>query len=364
MRFKKGAKNMRRVGTVTAAAGLIFLGVWSILTNIDKSIADQMFKWWPVIIIFIGIEILVFLKQSTAEKKPRLSGLFIAVIIVFLVLNATQHVHSKFETMFHQHTVAISGDHFNWLNSDYKKIHVAKTIPFSPKEIVISANNGVFNIKKSPDNTLKIDGDIYVDKSSTLSEWEINEATDGTSTKLDFNGPVIAGASVDIYVPDGTSLRFESGYLKFDSTSANLDRLTVDCNDGNLNLGNIKNIQVKMHEGKAAVHSNSDCIIMDINNGKLDIDGRINNLTVNMNDGKVDINNEAESYANIQMNHGIVNYDTQNKDANVTLSVADGIGILNGRKIDSGEISTTFGAGNSKINMKVGNGKLSFSNRE
>ncbi|MBP2643397.1 MAG: hypothetical protein H6Q67_1284 [Firmicutes bacterium] len=355
---------MRKIGTLTAAAGLIFLGIWLMLANFDKSIADQFFNWWPILIIFIGLEILYFLKQNPSGEKPRPSGLFFAVIILFLILNASQNLHSHFEKIFYHHSCSLFENNFDWSNDHYKKVSTSQTLIPNSNDIVISASKGTFHIKKSPDNTLRIEGDVYVDPTSTLSDWKLNPEPNSGEMLLDFKNPDITMASVDIYVPDGASLWINADEVKLNSSKAGISKLSLDCNEGDLNLSNIKTMDIKMQSGNANLHGPSESITMNMDNGKLDLNGNVHQLSITMTDGELDINNTAEQDAHIQLNSGIINYNTHNKDAAVTLSVINGISILDGLKTVGGEINHTYGSGNSRITINLGNGKLSFSNRE
>ncbi|WP_201712712.1 hypothetical protein [Rossellomorea arthrocnemi] len=87
-----------RVGSISMGASLLFLGIYLLLSQLLKwDSAYVLAGWWPVILIVLGAEILIYLYFSKQEKPSLkydfLSILFVAVIgtvgIGFTVLQAT-----------------------------------------------------------------------------------------------------------------------------------------------------------------------------------------------------------------------------------------------------------------------------------
>lgn len=74
-----------RVGTVSMGAALVLLGVLLLFSRmLGLEIYPIMMSWWPVILIVLGIEILIFLvingKEKTSVKYDIFSILFIGFI--------------------------------------------------------------------------------------------------------------------------------------------------------------------------------------------------------------------------------------------------------------------------------------------
>jgi len=83
----KGGFNMRtwRVGTFSMGASLLFLGVFLLLSQLfGLELTHVMIAWWPVILVILGIEILVFLILSRQEK-PFLKYDFLSIFFVGIV---------------------------------------------------------------------------------------------------------------------------------------------------------------------------------------------------------------------------------------------------------------------------------------
>ncbi|RBP00884.1 hypothetical protein [Rossellomorea aquimaris] len=87
-----------RVGSISMGASLLFLGIFLLLSQLLKwDSAYVLAGWWPVLLIVLGAEILVYLFLSKQEKPilkyDFLSIIFVAVIgtlgIGFTVLQAT-----------------------------------------------------------------------------------------------------------------------------------------------------------------------------------------------------------------------------------------------------------------------------------
>ncbi|MEH7253311.1 DUF5668 domain-containing protein [Neobacillus niacini] len=88
-----------RVGTFSMGASLVFLGLFLFLSRfMGFDLVHVMTAWWPVLLIVLGIEILLYLFFSRRQEKPILkydviSILFVGLLgmvgILFATLSAT-----------------------------------------------------------------------------------------------------------------------------------------------------------------------------------------------------------------------------------------------------------------------------------
>jgi hypothetical protein len=87
-----------RVGTISMGASLVLLGLFLFLSRFfGYELVNVMTAWWPILLIVLGIEILLFLAFSRQEKPilkyDFLSIFFVGVLgtvgIVFAVLSTT-----------------------------------------------------------------------------------------------------------------------------------------------------------------------------------------------------------------------------------------------------------------------------------
>ena len=77
---------MRRVGTFTMGISLIFIGLTLIASLfLNLQYVSLIFKFWPVILIMLGVEVLFFLKESKKDGKP-VKYDFASIAIIMLVL--------------------------------------------------------------------------------------------------------------------------------------------------------------------------------------------------------------------------------------------------------------------------------------
>ncbi|MBI6872690.1 LiaI-LiaF-like domain-containing protein [Clostridium aciditolerans] len=78
----------RRVGTLTLGIVLISIGVIFFLsTFFNLSFEKEILKFWPLILISLGIEILVLNSLAVRQKlyvKYDLISLFLIVVVLFL----------------------------------------------------------------------------------------------------------------------------------------------------------------------------------------------------------------------------------------------------------------------------------------
>ena len=121
---------MRKVGTISSSVGLIFYGIWMIVTQNDKILASEVFKWWPVLFIVIGIEILILHGIRSTDKKVGFNPLIIFIVILFLVTNISIGVKDQVNKFVKNNNVDVSlanlKNIFENIDVNYNKIDVKK----------------------------------------------------------------------------------------------------------------------------------------------------------------------------------------------------------------------------------------------
>ncbi|TKC14770.1 hypothetical protein [Robertmurraya kyonggiensis] len=74
-----------RVGTVSMGISLLFLGIFLLLSEfLALSLSNILMSWWPIILVVLGVEILLYLFFSRSEK-PLLKYDFLSIIFVGLL---------------------------------------------------------------------------------------------------------------------------------------------------------------------------------------------------------------------------------------------------------------------------------------
>jgi len=100
-----------RVGTISMGITLIAFGIILLVSQVDRMFAvQQIMKWWPVILIILGIETLAYVymsKEEEAKVKYDIFSIFIVGLIIFASLGiytvTSVFDEVDFKTMFHEH---------------------------------------------------------------------------------------------------------------------------------------------------------------------------------------------------------------------------------------------------------------------
>lgn len=79
----------KRVGTISMGLVLIFFGAIMLIAQISGSSAVEMFiKFWPMILIFLGLEVLYYVYRSnTGDIKIKYDIFSIFIVIIILIIN-------------------------------------------------------------------------------------------------------------------------------------------------------------------------------------------------------------------------------------------------------------------------------------
>ena len=316
---------MRRVGTLSSAIGLIFFGIWMILNQNYTSLANLLFKCWPIIFIIIGLEILFYFNSKSEKRRIGFNPLIIFVILLFLFSNVFIEVKDNFSGIFHAN---ISDNWYDVFDNKYEKISVEKTIVFNGNKLNLASNNGSIEIKKSMDNNIKIQGKLSVKKG--ISEYAIQEVIDGDQCSIDVKDDNIKLVDLVVYVPAQYQIKVSADNLKFDSKDKNFK---------------------------------ADYII-NIDNGSIKIDGDAENADIKMDNGIINVNNKLSKNININMNNGKINLSTQDGNVEIKADIDAGLSSVNGSNVVNAGIKRVYGSGEGKISVKVDNGTVNIKSKE
>ncbi|MCR8849847.1 hypothetical protein NQ095_15620 [Rossellomorea sp. SC111] len=143
-----------RVGSISMGASLLFLGIFLLFSQLLKwDSAYVLAGWWPVLLIVLGAEILVYLYLSKQEKPMLkydfLSILFVAVIgtvgIGFTVLQATG-LMGQMETFFDSEVKTADLPSYNHQVGD------------NVKRIVVDSSHYPITVETVKDNEVSVFG--------------------------------------------------------------------------------------------------------------------------------------------------------------------------------------------------------------
>ena len=152
---------MKKLGTITAALGFIYLGVWMVFRNAESAFAAELFKWWPILIVLLGVEILIYFGGRHSEEKVGFNFLVVVVLIIFIAINSVQFIGKRIGRGMGwiDKNINITND-IEFLNNingnNYKIINSNTTLQPGGANINILLDNGDLRIRKSSDKNVKI----------------------------------------------------------------------------------------------------------------------------------------------------------------------------------------------------------------
>jgi predicted Zn-dependent protease len=358
---------MKKVGTISAAAGFIFLGVWMIIKQRNALLGEMLFKWWPIIIIVLGVELILTFSSSEEENRVRFNGLVVPVILIFLFVNVFNGIKLQV------------GEGFQWIRNsknlnevvdilrniddqNYKIIKAENTLSKYGSNFIFDADNADVVVRKAVDSNIRLEAEIYINKNRNDSSYEIKEVKESEGYKVEINESYIRKVKLNLYIPDGLNIKLVGNNLRLVSEEQLLEtKFDTDVNNGSVDISYASSANLKMNNGKIDI-KNVQSTAVKSNNSAVNIDGNAEVINIQMNNGVVSINNKLSKNVDIKMNSGTVKIETEDKNVNVTLQLDHGPSLLNGeRRINAG-ISKTFGSGENKVNINVDNGMITFNN--
>lgn len=321
---------MQKIGTITSAISFILLGIWIMINSNDPDLGRKLIKWWPIIIILIGIEILYYTLIKKENEKMRISGLAFLIIIVFFFVNSFNGIFYNFKA---------NNFSFNWDNVFHDNIFTSNNLKSINKKITLDpvgntlnfeSVNGKLNLQKATDNKITIDSQLYMKKDNTLNDYDLNPVKDSNGYTVKISDNDIDSIKATIYLPEGYYVSIKGSNLSIDSN-----------NDLKLDTLNI-----------------------NISNGKMDLHGDIPNSSIKTENGKIDLDNNLCKNIDISMNNGSVTLDTKDKNLSINTDINHGeCKIDTDKRINSG-ISKNIGTGEDKVKVKLNNGAIKINSGE
>ncbi|MDM5329220.1 hypothetical protein [Neobacillus sp. CF12] len=204
-----------RVGTFSMGASLVFLGLFLFLSRfLGFDLVHVMSAWWPILLIVLGIEILLYLFFSRQEK-PILKYDFVSIIfvgllgmvgILFATLSATG-IMEKVEEVVAREEVSFELPDFSYKMDDSIKRVVLRTVDYQTtieateeKEVSMF---GTYRTQTSKKEKLLASADDYVYANQKGDTLYIN-----VKTLPNESGPFYSHREVasTILIPKGVEL--------------------------------------------------------------------------------------------------------------------------------------------------------------
>ncbi|MDP4146082.1 MAG: DUF5668 domain-containing protein [Bacillota bacterium] len=350
---------MRKVGTITSALGLILYGIWMIIKQMTPTLGTEVLKFWPVIFIILGLEIIAVYSKRNLEKRPGFNAAVIFVIILFLLTNVFYVVRDGVRDKLN--IGDISWNEPSWST---KKLEVEKSINFNGKNFIFKTNNGDIKILKSDSKDIKLQLDIYVREGSNINSYDIKENNDNDNCRISIDDGDVRRVSGTIYIPDGLNVSIDNNNLNITSQD-NLANTTfnINSNNGKIDISNIAELKAEVDNGEVNV-KDVKTIGLKSHNGAIRINGACENIDIDANNSGIKINNILCRNVNISTNNGAIDLITQDNNIDVKLSTDAGIMKINSDEKNRGELNKIIGNGEGKVKIKTNLGAIKVSSQE
>lgn len=353
---------MKRVGTITSALGFIFLGVWLLVRNVNLSLADQLIKWWPILIILFGLEIIFLFNNKKEGERIGFNFSMIPLIIAFifasLYVNILKPIGKEFNIL--ENGLNISENIFDLGNG--KNIKVDKTLDKLGNKIEFITDNSDLKIRKSTDDKIKLDIYVHINNRSNINNYDIKEQKVSDGYKININESYVKGVSGIIYIPDGYNIKFQNDNMKLNTEDELINsELYISGDNGIFNFKGLK--LLKMDIDNFNINgSNIKSSMINGNNGNVSINGdRVEESIIEMDNGKVNIENKFCKNIKVILERGTVNVKTIDHNIQANLNLNKGKVNLNGGGRVNSSIVTTLGDGTGKVDIKVDTGTINVS---
>lgn len=357
----RGESSMRKIGTISLSLGCIYYGVWLALKNINPKLAEEIFKWWPMIFVILGVEILLNARINSGTMKNNFNIGIIFIILIFLCTNVYYGTHEFIED-------GISNLNNGRLQINYdgntRSIDSEKIISGNNKKFKFTTNNGVLNIKKSTDNNIRLQLEVKVSDDYKDNKYVIHDENEEGTDSVNIDDNYVKDVHGTIYVPDGIYTNLVVNNCDI-TTDDNLSNNTLDINSKNskFNIQNLAAVNIET--------DNSDVDIKDVNSVKIegkniknDLSGNIENVDIDMNNGSTDINNNNFNSIKIKADNSLVKIDTNETNIGASLTCSLGNIKFNDEKINNGTLTKSIGTGKNNMDVDIKLGSIKVNSQE
>ncbi|HEY5561267.1 MAG TPA: hypothetical protein VIK72_05835 [Clostridiaceae bacterium] len=356
---------MRKTGTFSAAAGLIFLGIWMLIYRENATLGDKIIKFWPIIIIVLGLEVLLFSKGKEGGKL-NFNFLVIPIVLVFLFVNLFSSlgkgILKGIKLLENRGSIGTLIDNFD--KNLYDEKNLTKMVESTGNKINIDGNNLQIEFRKSSGKNIELSAKIFLDKGWDKTSQLINEVENKEGNTFSFENDNIRKVVLILSIPDGHSINVTGDNLDIKNSEKFLDSsLSVKGNNGNLNITSFNSLKVELDNGNHNISDVND-IYMKMNNSKTTITGKAEKIIISSNNGDISINNKISKNIDIQAGNGVINFITEDKNLKIDAQVNQGACYVNSIKEINAGIEHTYGTGQGTVKLRVDSGVIKVNSQE
>ncbi len=334
----------KKAGTITFAIGLIIVGALLFAQNFTTLPIKDFYKYWPVLLIGMGAEYLIFsiiYSRDSQNVRLGIDGLCVVFIIILGIIANTGSIMN-----FDIH-LGDGGKSLLDFNSNYKteiKESFTKndvSANYSIKEVKVSNDFGNIEVKPSDSKVVKVEAEIrvkcndeakareYIKNAISIKEGETTEISvnlPNNVSKADFSKPVV---DFTIFIPHGAKLNVNNSFgdiivkgVRGESTVSNsYGAVLVEGIEGNIIVRNsFGKIEVNDISGDAKVNNQNGQIsvkkvngnaLLETHFGKVEAISIGKDLTIENNNGGIEVE-QVGGNADIKGSFGSIDIEAIN----------------------------------------------------
>ncbi len=293
----------RKVGTVTLAASLIAAGVIMFAQNfIDISIRD-MFKYWPVLLVALGIEMVIFMLTNKGEKgevRYGVDGFCIAFIIIAAVLsNGVGFINTGFPFgfNFNGNTVVEGFRYSSSIKETFEKGNISSN--YAVDTVKVTNVFGNVEVKASNESSIRIEASMDIKCNDE------NKAREYAKTAI----AIKEGTATEIYTRELTNSE------KQDYSAARINyvifvpqnvKVEVYGSHGDIDVEGVAgDVKVNNKFGETRIKNIGGNITVDNSFGGIELNDIKGEVTADNSNGRIKANNIQKS-ANLETAFGAI----------------------------------------------------------
>lgn len=384
----------KKVGTITLAVGLIASGALIFAQNFTKLPIKDIYKYWPLLLIGLGLEIIIHMSLYGREGdnvKISIDGLCVIFIIVVAILSSGFAGYRSFTIKGVGDIPFIKDLRFEHeMEEEITRTDISKF--YTIKELKVTNSFGDIKIKQGDSKSISFDAKIrvrynngekaqnYIKNAIKVAEGEVTEIYVADLHQYENRDYSKAMVDFTIYIPEGITIDVKNSFGdiivegggRIVTNNSNGDIFVRDCSKDVVIKASFGEIQVENIEGNITVVNSNGNIKVNEGGGKVGANTSFGNISIEGVKGDV---RAVSSNGNVKIYESKGNIEGKTSFGNIILdeeSIANGnifaetsFGNIRGFKDinvkDSGQRKTlerTLGSGNREITLKTSNGDI------
>lgn len=400
---------MLKVGRYTTAllfitVGILVLASQSTGTNYIRYLLD----WWPVVLISLGVEYLIFnFLNRNNEKKLRLDlgGLFLAALVSAIVIGTTQTSFQPYKwanalrTYIAPFTVSYSTESGNKFEKGVTKIPLES----GTAKIILENPNGSLQLKAGATQDIEVNTTVWIDnlendEAAKIAGQSTIEYSGGSTLKITAKGEEYSGSFTNkrkprmnlvVTVPSDRKTDFDLQLRNGNIQAAQLavvndlkartvnGSITVTDINGNVFADTINGpLEAAGISGAASLNTTNGTVTavrigknvnIDTTNGSVTVDQAGGDVDANTTNGKITVREAARNIKADTVNNQVSvyssavggDYDLRTMHGDILVNIPSNADIEVKGTTSLGAIRTNlpFTVENKKISGKLGSGK-------